>query len=80
MFLRQTIVRLKLPTRPAQLIRLTLISISTEVNTFDSSFDGLLRVQDILLDELEGPRTVRQLVVERVGQLALLELALSLRQ
>ena len=50
------------------------------MQTFDGSLDEIVRVQDVLLDELERTGPVRQLVVERVGQAGPLQHALTLGQ
>lgn len=47
---------------------------------FDCPLDRLVGVQNVLLDQLQRPRPVGQLVVERVGEPALLEHPLPLRQ
>lgn len=48
--------------------------------TFDRPFNGLLRMENILLDELERSGPMTELVVQLVGQPGLLQHALSLGQ
>lgn len=48
--------------------------------TFDRPFNGLLRVENILLDELERSRSMTELIVELVGQPGLLQHTLPLGQ
>ena len=48
--------------------------------TFDRLLHGLVRVQNVGLDQLEHARPVRELHVQRVRQPGLLELSLLLHQ